>query len=83
MFLINFDKNLHSKPICASDDCSRIICIEIKDDKYFIRRFTKREIERLFMFPQGYTCEKRNFGDLYGNSVIVSVIQGIVGNLVN
>lgn len=80
--MVNFNKNLHSKPILTGSQ-SHIICIKNDKDKYTIRRFTKREIERLFMFPFGYTDEKRSFGNLYGNSVIVSVIQGILSNLVN
>ena len=82
--MVNFNESLHSKPILTGCQ-SHVICIKDTDieNKYILRTYTKKEIERLFMFPHGYTCEKRNFGDLYGNSVIVSVIQGIVGNLVN
>ena len=81
VYNINKSDNLYSKPITTSDRNNVIAHKE--DGEYKIRQYTFNEIKRLFMFPDNYTenKSKRKHMDLFGNSVIITVIQIILKSL--
>lgn len=61
-----------------------IVAIKIDNDKYILRKYENIELERLFMFPSQYIKYTDNHGgkilNLYGNSVIVTVIQTLLNS---
>ncbi len=82
-FSINKLEDGKSKSIIP-DYKYHIIAIPKGNGKYILRYFTINELEKLFTFPNGYTPKEISLSqarELYGNSVIVNVIECILKSL--
>ncbi len=75
--------NEYSKPL-TTRQINCVIGINKGDNNYYLRKYEPIEIERLFMFPHKYIDYNHSLNyllELYGNSVIITVIQYILHNL--
>ena len=81
VYNVNKSDNLYSKPITTSDRNN--VIAHKQGNEYKIRYYTFNEIKLLFMFPVNYTenKSKSKHMDLFGNSVIVTVLQLVLNNL--
>jgi len=65
---------------CITTSMHHNILLDLRDNNFIIRYFSKNELNTLFGFPRDYvkTCSKNAYFNLYGMSVVPGVITHIL-----